>query len=516
MLSSDSVSPDNRPVGDVNPGSMRKIAAHGAIIILSAQGLRFTITLVYQVLITRLLTPANFGLIAMVEPMVAFIYMFNTFGLSQATIQKDRVTQNELSSMFWINAVFGLCVCLAALALAPLVGWFYGDPRASSVMAWFSVTLIMAGLSAQHIALLSRRLMFGRIAIIEVSAALAGSSAAIYAAMTGWGYWSLVVTSLVASAVTTILSWTLSKWRPSAWPRFGGVGTMLGFGGKLAGFNVLNFLSQNLQNVLIGRMSGTVQLGFYNRGYKLLLFPLVQILQPIARLAVPILSRLHDQPETYRRVYIMMLQGMYLAAVPGVLCCIAFPAPIITALFGIAWLPVAPILFWLSMFGVASFLTSSSGWLFISQGRTGEYLALGMINAVLYISAFVIGVHTGAVGVARAYALSGALLTTPLTAYLVTRRGPILMADLFTALWPIALSAGVALITLVLIARHIAIEGRLAVFLSFLVCYTTMGVAMACLPAGRQVLANMLSIRAYLIRENKAIMVVSKAESSTS
>lgn len=519
MPSTDTALREDRPtdggdrlINDPGAGSLRTNAARGAVITLSAQGTRFTITLVYQIIITRLLTPANFGLVAMVEPMVAFIYMFNTLGLTQATIQKDKVTQNELSSMFWINALFGLCVCLVALAIAPLVGRFYHDPRATEVMQCFSLTLIMAGLSAQHIALMSRRMMFGRIAIIEISAALAGASAAIYAALSGWGYWALVVTSLVTSLVATILAWTLSGWRPSLRPRFDGVGAMLGFGSKLAGFNILNFLSQNLQNVLIGRINGPVQLGFYNRGYRLLLFPLVQILQPIARVAIPVLSRLQTQPHTYRRVYLTMLQAIYLAAVPGVICGIAFPAPIIATLFGVNWLPVAPILFWLSMFGVTSFLSSSSGWLFISQGRTGEYFALGAINAVAYITAFVIGVHTGAIGVARAYGLCGSVLTAPLTAFLVTRRGPVRLPDLLAALWPIAASCGAAFVMLIVVGRQVPFAGPMGVLLGFSLSYATTGAVMVSLPAGRQLIGKIISIRSLLFRKDAESAALASAE----
>lgn len=487
------------PLSDGQPQALRQRSAQGAAIMLSSQGTRFTITFIYQVIITHLLAPASFGLIAMVGPMVAFIYMFNTLGLTQVTLQKDVLTHDELSCLFWITAAFGILVFLAGLALAPAVGWFYGDPRAVAVMEWLAATLVCAGLSAQHIALLNRQMQFARIAVIEVAAAAAGAAAAIWAALHGYGYWALVVTALVTSLVTMVLAWVLASWRPSLRPRRHGIGAMLRFGGHVTGFNILNFLAQNLQNVLIGRLDGPIQLGFYDRAYKLMLFPLVQIQQPIARVAVPVLSRLQDNSERYRRAYIQMLQTIYLAALPGVICGIALPDPIVTLLFGAQWRPVAPFLFWLSIFGALSFFAGSCGWLFISQGRTGEYVKLGAINLLIYITAFAIGVRTGgAIGVARAYALASVLLTVPITGLRATRRGPVDRASVLAALWPFALAAATELLVIRLLQLQAALHGLPGMMLGFATAYATNWGTLLCLPAGRRIFARLIALKSVV------------------
>lgn len=501
---------------DFHPQGLRKRSAQGAVVMLSSQSARFSITFVYQVIITHLLAPSSFGLIAMVGPMVAFIYMFNTLGLTQVTVQKEVITHTELSCLFWITAAFGLLVALVGVALAPAVGWFYGDPRTVDVMALFSSTLIFAGLSAQHIALLNRRMQFVRIAIIEVSAAAAGAASAIWAALDGWGYWALVTTSIVTSLVTMVLAWMLAGWRPALRPDFHGVGGMLRFGGNVTGFNMMRFLSQNLQNVLIGRLDGPTELGFYDRAYKLMLLPLVQIQQPMARVAIPVLSRLNGSPDRYRRAYTQMLQAIHLAAVPGVICGIALPGPIVTTLFGQHWAFVAPFLFWLSIFGVLSFLSGSSGWLFISQARTGEYLRVGAVTLAIYITAFMIGVHTGgAVGVARAYALASVLFAVPFTAYRVTRRGPVSLSAVSHALWPFAVAAISGLVAIGLVHRVFSFEGVGGVAAGFAVSYGASWGTLLCLPAGRRIFARLLALKTVLFERDSQSLEERAGEKTT-
>lgn len=495
--------------------SLRQKSAQGAVIMLSSQAARFIITLIYQVIITRLLGPANFGLIAMVGPMVAFIYMFNTLGLTQVTVQKSSITHDELSSLFWITAIFGIMVFLIGVAIAPLAGWFYNDRRVVGVMMWFSTTLILSGLSAQHMAILNRKMQFLRIAAIEISSAAGGSAAAVYTALHGWGYWSLVMTSIVTSLITALLAWILSGWCPSLRPNFSGISGMLRFGGNVTGFNIFNFVSQNLQNILIGRMNGTVQLGYYDRAYKLMLFPLVQIQQPISRVAIPVLSRLQDSHERYNRAYMQMVQGIYLAAVPGVICGVTLPSTIIITLFGIKWLPVAPILFWLSIFGIFSFLSGSTGWLFVSQGRTREYLVLGMVNAVIYVIAFVVGVNDGATGVARAYAVSGALLTVPIAVYAATRHGPVALTAVLKMMWPFAVSGVITLIIIAILKQHFQLTGPTGMVAGFGISYATNWGALLCLPSGRHMFLKIISIRSVLFAKSPLAHDKSPAETTT-
>lgn len=492
---------------DSHPKGLRRRSAQGVVIMLSSQGARFSITFIYQVIITHLLSPSSFGLIAMVGPMVAFIYMFNTLGLTQVTVQKDVITHDELSCLFWITAAFGFLVFLAGLALAPAVGWFYSDPRTADVMAWFSATLIFAGLSAQHMALLNRRMQFLRIAVIEVTAAASGAAAAIGAALQGWGYWALVVTSIVSSVVTMVLAWALAGWRPALRPNFGGVGGMLRFGGNVTGFNMMRFLSQNMQNVIIGRLDGPTELGFYDRAYKLMLLPLVQIQQPMARVAIPVLSRLKNNPERYRRAYTQMLQGIHLVALPGVICGIALPGPVVSTLFGAHWASVAPFLFWLSIFGVLSFFSGSSGWLFISQARTDEYLILGAVNLTIYVAAFVIGVRTGgAVGVARAYALASVLFTVPFTVYRVTRRGPVDLSTVFRTLWPFGVAAVSGFLMISVLKQVVPFEGIGAVAFGFGVSYAANWGTLLCLPAGRRIFGRLISLKSVLLERDSSTL----------
>lgn len=410
-------------------------SAKGFAISFVAQGLKAVIQFAYQILLARMLFPQDFGLVAMTAPIVTFLQVFCDLGLFHATIQRKDITQAELSFLFWIN--LGISVSLAALmvALSPVAGWFYHEPKVTIIAAISSVFLVFSGLAGQHMALLNRHMRFGAIALVDIISYSLGVIAGLVAASRGLGYWSLVIAQGTIQLTTVILAWNLTKWRPSLPEKIEHWREFLHFGGNLAGFNILNFFSRNLDNVLIGRYHGENALGLYDRAYKLLLFPLQQISAPFSRVAIPLLSRLSDEPEAYRKAYTKMLEAVMLLTYPGVILAIAASEPLITTLLGEQWKEVAAIFTVLGVGALFAPIGNSTGWLFISQARTKEMRNWGIISAVLYIASFIIGLRWGAYGVAVCYTISGAL-QAPLLWWLMTRSGHVRLSDLMKIIIP--------------------------------------------------------------------------------
>jgi len=386
-------------------------------------------------LLGRLLTPGDFGLVAMVTALTAFVLLFRDSGLSTATIQQPHITQQQVNSLFWVNAGIGLLAMLGTMALAPAVAWFYKEPRLGAIVAVSSTGLFIGGLGVQHQALLSRRLRFKALAVADTASTLLAAAAAVVAALAGLRYWALVIMQITLLSSYALVCWIACSWRPSMPQLHPEAMPMLRFGKNLTGFSVLNYFARNLDNVLIGHVWGPVQLGFYAKAYQLLLLPLGQLNSPMQSVALPALSRLQHEPERYRAAYIsaIRLLGLVTMAMTGYMLVTA--DWLIPFILGAQWRPAVGMYRWLAITGLLQPIANSTGWLFMSQGRGRDMFRWSIISTVLIVGSILGALPFGATAVAASYSLTTALVVSPLLFWFVTRRGPVRMGDFYGTLW---------------------------------------------------------------------------------
>ncbi|HWW75239.1 MAG TPA: lipopolysaccharide biosynthesis protein, partial [Pyrinomonadaceae bacterium] len=244
--------------------------ARGGLLTVTAQGFKFAATMAATVVLARLLTPGDYGLVGMVAVVTGFIALFKDLGLSAATIQREEISQEQVSTLFWVNVGVSAAIGLLTAALAPVVAWFYGEPRLAPVTLAYSIGFLFGGLTVQHEALLKRQMRFAVLVTAEVAALLASIVTTVALAWRGFGYWSLVAGHLALSFVYMLAVWGVCGWRPGRPRRGAGVRSLLGFGGNLTGAAVVNYFARNLDNMLIGRFWGGWQLGLYAKAYQLL------------------------------------------------------------------------------------------------------------------------------------------------------------------------------------------------------------------------------------------------------
>lgn len=430
------------PGGDAR--SLKARSAKGAAMTLVGQGVKFVLQFGSQVALARLLLPADFGLLAMVGPMVAAALLLTDLGLSTATIQRPTISQSELSSLFWLNVLIGCGLAGTAVLAAPLVAAFYATPAVMPVMATMAMALLLSSLAAQHMAILNRRMRFGAIAMIEVGALGVGVVVGVGAALGGCGYWSLVAMQIANGAATLAMAWGFSRWRPSR----PGIGRdalhLVRFGGTVTGYNLLGYLITNLDNILIGARFGAGPLGIYDRAYKLMFQPLWQMTAPAARVAVPLLSRLADDAAEYRSAYLAMLRAILALTTPGILVAIFFAKPVIILLLGERWAASAPIFAWLGVCALTLQLRQAASWLFVSQGRAEEQLKWGGIGSMAIIAGYFVGMFWGPKGVAVSAAIASAFVQIPMMWWAVTRSGPIGRGDALRLLGPIGAATAIS------------------------------------------------------------------------
>lgn len=419
-------------------------AKSGAAATGAAQLVKVATQFISVVVLARLLPPSEFGLFAMVMPITAFIMLFQDLGLAQAVVTSTTITRRQASTLFWVNVGLSTALAVVLALTAPLIAAFYGEPRLTALTLALAVTVVIAGLGAQHLALLNREMRFGRLAIMDIAATVGGFAVAVVIAVFAPTVWALVASTVTTMAVMMLGAWASSRWRPGKPARLRDVGAMLRFGGGLTTFNLTNFLSRNLDRVMIGRVAGAASVGLYDRAYKLLLLPLQQINAPLSRVMVPVLSRLRGEDERYLAAYRRAVGQILLIATPGVLFLVICAERVIPLLMGEAWRDAAPIFVWLGIAGLHQPMTATLGWLFISQQRTGEFARWGLFNAVTCIAAFAVGLPWGALGVAAAYAISDTVLRLPVLWWWVGRKGPVRVRHLAGLALPYAAGLAVA------------------------------------------------------------------------
>lgn len=409
-------------------------SVRGGAVTMAAQGIRFFFQIGSTAVLARLLTPEDYGLIAMVAVVTGFVMMFKDMGLSMATVQKAQINHGQISTLFWINILISLVIMAVMAALAPVVAWFYSEPQLTLVALTLAGTFIFSGLTIQHQALLRRQMRFGRLAVIEIVAMLNGAVAAIVSAWYGAGYWALVIMQLVTAMSIAVGVWIGCDWRPG-WPKRGSnVRSMLAFGGNLTGFSFLNYFTRNMDKLLIGKVYGITQLGLYAKAYQLLLLPLRQITGPISSVAIPTLSRLQNDDDRYRQYYYQAINMIAFITMPLVMVTAALSEEIILIVLGKQWINAGVIFKVLAFSALIQPVGSTIGWVYVSLGQTKRMMHWGMISAPVCILSFIIGLPWGGLGVAISYTLFSIFILFVPSLYLAYKYSPISIAGFFNAI----------------------------------------------------------------------------------
>lgn len=463
----------------------------GGIVTASSQAVVTGVKFASVIVLSRLLSPADFGIIAMSWPVVALLSLFQDFGLPQATIQRKAITVPQVNFLFWANLGISALVALSVLAIAPVAASFYQEPRVQPFIMAMGALILVQGLGAQHGALLARMMHFRALALMEMAGAVAGLAVAVGWALLDPSPWALFGGSLATVLLPVTIAWCITGWYPTR-PRIpADARSLVNFGAGITGFNITNFVARNADNILIGRFLGQVQLGLYDRAYKLLLMPLRQVTNPLSRIMVPALSRMAGQPDRFRNAFMLVLRLLLLAVLPGVAAMIVVARDLVPFLLGPEWSQAAVAFTALGFAGLLQPLNNPAGWLFVSEGRGRDFMIWGVINAVTCVAAFVAGLPYGIVGVAVAYALSE-YLRTPILWWFVGRRGSVRFRDVLVGAGPILLATHAALVVVWVVQPELPANVPARALLSAILSYAIVGTATLLLPGGRTLARQVL------------------------
>ncbi|MDF1824408.1 MAG: lipopolysaccharide biosynthesis protein [Verrucomicrobiales bacterium] len=397
----------------VDIADLKEKSVRGGIVTMVSQAVSVCIQLISTAVLGRLLSPKDYGMMAMTMAIVSFGGLFLDLGLSSVAIQKKELTHAQSSNLFWLNVAMGVLLTALVATASPIVVWFYGKPELLWVTVALSFSFVIASIGTQHGARLVRDMQFGKRSLATVSGALVTLVTSVTLALNDFSYWSLVWGNLSGGGVTTMLLFILSPFRPGLMSRGTGVLEMLKFGANITAFDFVNHFQRNLDNILIGRFWGAGPLGLYSRAYSLLMLPITSIRGPINAVAFPALSRLKDDPDAFRSYYLRTTSLIALLSMPLAAYFYVASDPIIELVLGKQWIAVAPIFSCLSLAALIQPAAGFVGSLLLSLGQGKRYFTCGLFNAVFLSICFVVGVGWGPIGVAIAYTVGNYLVLVP-------------------------------------------------------------------------------------------------------
>jgi PST family polysaccharide transporter len=385
---------------------LRGRSVRGGLLNLVSQGSQFLIQTCATVVLARLLTPSDFGLVAMVATITGLAQAFADLGLSEATIQRKEINQHQVSALFWINLAIGMGLLLLTVAVSPVLAKFYRDARLINITLISSLTFLIGGLRVQPDALLKRQMRFLALAIRDISSYALAVPLAIAMAWRGAGCWSLVALPLMVNFTQMTLSWLMVNWRPSLPRRDPGVGSMISFGGNVAASYFVITVTRSADNILIGRYLGPDPLGLYSRAYNLLMLPVRQLIMPAGSVAIPTLSRLQDDPGRFARYYLRAVNLLTWISAPVFAFMFVSAQPVIVLLLGKQWKAAAPVFQFLAISALGQVLLETIIWLSVSRGRSIQLFSLLLVVSPVLVLSYAAGLPLGIKGVA----LSGSLV----------------------------------------------------------------------------------------------------------
>lgn len=388
-------------------------APKGARFLIASQIAKMGVLLLGLVVLSRLLSPAEFGIVAVPLAIVGLGELLRDLGLSAATISAKSLPDAVRDTVFWINFGLGIILAIVVTVGALIASIAMGDTRILGVLILLSLVFVINGIGAQYRANLIREMRFSALATVELVAGFLGIGCAILLAYLGAGYWALVGQPIVVALLTTILAIFCGRWRPGKPRKSDEAGQIVRFGTSVAFSRVLQYLGDNADTFMLGLWVSKPELGNYTRGFQLAIQPIGLLKTPLTSVALPMLSKQTEDIERFER---NVLRGQRLLAytvVPLAVLLSVAADPVIKVVLGAQWVEAIPIVSLLALAGALQQLVSVSNWIFIALNRGKDLRRYSVISTLIRVGLIVAAAPFGIVPVAVAF-LASAIIVAPI------------------------------------------------------------------------------------------------------
>lgn len=353
---------------------------------------------VVSVVLARLLSPADFGVIALFGVLLGIGGVFISSGLATSLIRSQDSDNRDYSTVFFFNLGVSLIVYAILYVTAPLVAAFYKLPLLTSVIRVYSITLVIGALSTVQQTLLTKKMDFKRQLYISLPSLIIGGIAGIALAYYHYGVWALVYMAIIQSVISCVFFWVLSPWKPSLVFDRLRFKTHFSFGYKMALSGLLDIIFTNSYTIIIGKIYNPAQLGFYNRADSLKQLPVSNLAGALNSVTFPLFAKIQNDDVQLRIAYRTIMKLVIFIIAPVLTIMVVTAEPLFRLLFTEKWLPAVPYFRILSLAGLLYPIHAYNLHILQIKGRSDLFLRLEIIKKVLMVAIIAGSLYFGMLG----------------------------------------------------------------------------------------------------------------------
>ena len=358
---------------------------------VSAQGIQF----IFGIILARILSPKEFGLIGMVAVFIAVSESFINSGFSSALIRKKHCTQADYSTVFYFNLLAGFIFLCVLLLSAPVISNFFNEPELKAIIRVLAFVLIIDSASMIQRTILTKRIDFKLQTRISVIASTGAGIVGVTLAYNGLGVWSLVIQTLTRQFLHSFFLWLWNKWRPVLVFSKKSFTELFGFGSKLLLSGLIDTVYRNVYHLIIGKYFSAIDLGYYTRAVQFRDLPSKNITNIMTRVSYPVLSQMQDDPVFLKAAYKKMIRSTMLVMFIVMLGLASVAEPLVISLIGEKWRQSVVYLQLLCFSAMLYPLHAINLTMLNVQGRSDLFLRLEIIKKLMAVPAIIIGIYFG-------------------------------------------------------------------------------------------------------------------------
>ena len=445
------------------PGGMGSRAARG-VVWTTVQSLvvRLGGFVVFLVL-ARLLAPAQFGLLAAAQVFIALSRTVAEAGFTRTLVQRPQLRSAHLDSALLVAGLIGVSLTGALVAAAPAIAGLYHLPGLRPVLVALAVVPFFTAISKVPESLLRRQLRFRAVAMRGTWAVVLSGVLGIALALAGAGVWALVAQTLGQVITAAVVMWVMVGWRPSRHWEWGAIRELMSFGTQVMGISLLTFLNRRTGELLVGILLGPIALGLFSVGMKILVFCMDLLVWNVQKVALPVFSRVAEQPRRLARAYLRATAVTTFVALPGFTLLGVFGNQLTPLVFGDKWLAAGPLMSILALVGPVQSIAIFNNSIMLATGHSARALLWTALTAVLNVAGFAVSAHFGIQVVAAVYAgIAWALF--PVGLYLVRTVSTVRFLDQVRGAG-LPLLGCAAMLAVVVVLRALGVPGPKALVL---------------------------------------------------
>lgn len=383
--------------------------ARGGGVTIIGQGAKVVIQFLSVVTLSRLLSPEDFGLIAMVAAFVSLGELLRDFGTSVVGLQRKELSQQEASNLFWLATTLGVGSAALLVLCTPLLVALYGEPRLAAIVPCLALTIALNAMAAQIQVQLARSMRFGRLVAADVVAQVFGLIGAVSLALVGWSYWALVAQVLITGGLGLLFRWVASRWVPSRPARGAENLPLIRDSASFGLSQLLTYFAQNADTVVIGARWDAESLGSYSRAFQLLTAPLNSMMGPLTQVVVPTVNRARAEGKSVDGVLLRVQFSLGLVVVWIYSMTAATAQWLVPLLLGPGWDQTVHIFQILAIGGAVWVFSRVSYWRFVVENLGGQLLLYNVLTKGLSVALIVGAAFLGVEAVAWAVSIGLAI-----------------------------------------------------------------------------------------------------------